>query len=250
MSKHRRTRLGFLGAPAHFVDHRQHGLACDAALGSRTAVSDRCEGRLDDVGRSKVRPVGGGEVVEREQFVAVASQAGGGLGVLVVVALEPLAEGALGLRGTRAAAGLGHLHLPEPGENLALGKVPVANHPLASVGQLLLNEPRQVLLELRRDRGLDQPPRAGPQKLRQRVTKPVLAPPAKPQYRCSCAVCSSCRNRLSQLDFSKDTPHNSTHPYTTFDHSSPNLSFVRKSGKLMQERDDTRPPFGRLDAAR
>ena len=33
-------------------------------------------------------------------------------------------------------------------------------------------------------------------------------------------MCSSCRNRLSQLDFSKDTPHNSTHPYTTFDHSS------------------------------
>ena len=33
-------------------------------------------------------------------------------------------------------------------------------------------------------------------------------------------MCSSCRNRLSQLDFSRDTPHNSTYPYTTFDHSS------------------------------
>ena len=36
-------------------------------------------------------------------------------------------------------------------------------------------------------------------------------------------MCSSCRNRLSQLDFSKDTPHVSTHPYTTFDHSSFNV---------------------------
>ena len=62
--------------------------------------------------------------------------------------------------------------VPEPGENLALGKVPVANHPLPSVGQLLVNESRQVLLEPRRDRGLDQPPRAGPHKLRQRVRNP------------------------------------------------------------------------------
>ena len=31
-------------------------------------MADRGEGRFDDVGRSKVRPVGGGEVVEREQL--------------------------------------------------------------------------------------------------------------------------------------------------------------------------------------
>ena len=65
-----------------------------------------------------------------------------------------------------------HLHLPEPGENLAFRKVPVANHPLPSVGQLLLGERQQVRLELRRDRGLDQPPHAGPQKLRQGVANP------------------------------------------------------------------------------
>ena len=41
-------------------------------------MADRGECRFDYVGRSKVRPVRGGEVVEREGFVAVASQAGGG----------------------------------------------------------------------------------------------------------------------------------------------------------------------------
>ena len=50
--------------------------------------------------------------------------------------------------------------------------VAIANHPLAPVGQLLLDERRQVLIELRRNRGLDQPPRAGSQKLRQRVGNP------------------------------------------------------------------------------
>ena len=81
-------------------------------------------------------------------------------------------------RRTRAAACLGHphVHLPEPGENLALGKVTVTNHPLATVGQLLLDERRQVFLELRRDRGLDQPPRAGPKKLRERVRNPCWRP--------------------------------------------------------------------------
>ena len=59
---------GFLRAGAHLVDHRQHGLSGDAALGSRGAMADRGEGRFDDVGGSKVRPVRGGEVEEREQF--------------------------------------------------------------------------------------------------------------------------------------------------------------------------------------
>ena len=36
--------------------------------------------------------MGGRKVVEREQFVAVARQAGGGLGVFVVVALDPLVD--------------------------------------------------------------------------------------------------------------------------------------------------------------
>ena len=65
---------GFLRASSHLVDHREHGLAGDAALGSRAAVSDRGEGRLDDVGRSKMRPVGSGDVVEREQFVDVVAR--------------------------------------------------------------------------------------------------------------------------------------------------------------------------------
>ena len=42
------------------------------------------------------------------------------------------------------------VHLPEPAENLAFWKVAVATHPLATVGQLLLVERRQVFLELRR----------------------------------------------------------------------------------------------------
>ena len=41
----------------------------------------------------------------------------------------------------------------------------------------------------------------------------------EPHYRCSGAVCSSCRDRDSRLDFSRDTPHDPTHPYATFDHS-------------------------------
>jgi len=61
-------------------------------------VADRDEGRFDDVGGSKVRPVRGGEVVEGEQLVTVTGQVGGGLGVLVLVTLEPLVEGALSLR--------------------------------------------------------------------------------------------------------------------------------------------------------
>ena len=51
-------------------------------------------------------------------------------------------------------------------------EVPVAHHPLPTIGQLLVPERRQVLLELRRDRGLDQPPRPGPQKLREGVRNP------------------------------------------------------------------------------
>ena len=47
--------------------------------------------------------------------------------------------------------------------------MPVAHHPLAPVGELLVTERRQVLLELRPDRHLDQPPRPGAQKLRKGV---------------------------------------------------------------------------------
>ena len=80
-------------------------------------------------------------------------------------------RGAERLRGVRAAARLGHphVHLAETGEDLALGQAPVAHHPLAPVGELLVTERRQVLLELRSDRSLDQPPRPGPHKLREGV---------------------------------------------------------------------------------
>ena len=69
------------------------------------------------------------------------------------------------------AARLGdpHVRLAEPGENLALGEMPVAHHPLAPVGELLVTERRQVLLELRPDRSLDQPPLPRSQKLREGV---------------------------------------------------------------------------------
>ena len=42
-------------------------------------------------------------------------------------------------------------------------KVAIATLPPAPAGPLLLGEPRHVRLELRRDRGLDQPTRARPQ---------------------------------------------------------------------------------------
>ena len=100
---------GLLRAPAHFVDYREHGVSSDAALGSRATVADGGEGRFDDPGSSKVGPVRGGEVVEREQLVAVTGQAGGGLGVLVIVVLQPLVEGPLGVRPR-----LGHPDLVQP----------------------------------------------------------------------------------------------------------------------------------------
>ena len=55
-----------------------------------------------------------------------------------------------------------------------IGWLPVANQPLPldTIGQFLVHEPRQVLLELRRDRDLDQPPRPGPQKLPEGIRNP------------------------------------------------------------------------------
>ena len=44
--------------------------------------------------------------------------------------------------------------------------------------------------------------------------KPTLAPPAKPHYRCSCAVCSSCRNRGKANSISAKT-HRTTQPIRT-----------------------------------
>jgi len=54
---------------------------------------------------------------------------------------------------------------------LSLRRVAVANYALAAIGQLLLDGRRRLLLELRRNRGLDQPPRAGPKKLRQTTAR-------------------------------------------------------------------------------
>ena len=51
---------GFLCAPAHLVDHREHGLSGDAALGSRVSMADRGEGRfaVEGVAPHRRRPRG------------------------------------------------------------------------------------------------------------------------------------------------------------------------------------------------
>ena len=55
-----------------------------------------------------------------------------------------------------------------------IGWLTVANHsfPLDAKGQLATGEPRQIRLELRRDRGLKPPPCPGPQKLPEGVRSP------------------------------------------------------------------------------
>ena len=138
-------------------------------------------------------------------------------------------------RRPRAAAQLRNfdLHRANPRQDLPARKVAVANHPPPSVRQPFVREPRQTLLELRRHRRLDQPSRARARQLRQRalnhrwrrqrnhfiVAHVWRAPLAKIVF--------------SQLDFSRDTPHNSTHPYTTFDHSS-ELSRTLESNRSLK----------------
>ena len=65
-------------------------------------------------------------------------------------------------------------------------------------------------------------------------------------------MCSSCRNRrLSRLDFSKDTPHVSTYPYTTFDHSSLGREFIALEKQLALAGESLpEPRLRELQAAR
>ena len=102
----------------------------------------------------------------------------------------------------------------------SIALVAVANHPPPSVRQLVVHEPRQALLELRRHRRLDQPSRARAQQFRQRVLNHRWH-----RQRNHFIVAHVWRAPLAKsfsrkLDFSRDTPHNSTHLHTTFDHSS------------------------------
>ena len=71
--------------------------------------------------------------------------------------------------------------------------------------------------------------------------KPVLAPPAKPQYRCSCAVCFSCRNRDFHNSISAKTPRttqliqtplSNIAPGGTVRGRGPRLQFVRQSVRV------------------
>ena len=66
--------------------------------------------------------------------------------------------------------------------------VAIANHPPAPVGQLLLGEPRHILLELRGDRGLDPPTRARPQELREGAETRAGAPSETTVSLLRCAV--------------------------------------------------------------
>ncbi len=70
-------------------------------------------------------------------------------------------------RRTLAAARLRHPHVnrADPRQHLPLGKVAVAHHALAAVRELLFLERRQMLLELRRHRRLDQLPGAAAKKV-------------------------------------------------------------------------------------
>ena len=72
---------------------------------------------------------------------------------------------------SRAAARLRHPHphRADPGQNLPFGTMAVANHPLPRFRQPLFREHRQVLLELRRHRRLDQPPSTHAKKVGQWV---------------------------------------------------------------------------------
>ena len=80
-----------------FEDHGHRRLARQAALGPVGAQTNRGERALDGVGRAYMLPVLGGEVVERQQDVAVPGQAGRGLVVLRPVGFQEEVEGALGI---------------------------------------------------------------------------------------------------------------------------------------------------------
>ena len=67
----------------------------------------------------------------------------------------------------------------------------------------------------------DQPPRPGAHKLREGVGSQRWRRQRSHGIVAHVRCAPLAETVVSRLDFSKDTPHVSTHPYTTFDHSSP-----------------------------
>jgi hypothetical protein len=71
-----------LGGLPELVDHGEHPVARQAALGAVGPVPNGGEARLSDVAAANVNPVLGRKFVEREQRCAILRQALGGLGYL------------------------------------------------------------------------------------------------------------------------------------------------------------------------
>jgi len=54
----------FLGGLGELEDHGERGLVRETSFASHGAVTDRCEGALDDIAGAQMLPVLGREVVE------------------------------------------------------------------------------------------------------------------------------------------------------------------------------------------
>ena len=61
----------FLGGLGEFEDHGERGPVRETSFGAHRAVADCRERAFDDVGRAQMLPMLGGEVVERQQCVAI-----------------------------------------------------------------------------------------------------------------------------------------------------------------------------------
>ena len=61
----------FLGGLGELEDHGERGPVRETSLGAHRAVADCRERAFDDVGRAQMLPMLGGEVVERQQCVAI-----------------------------------------------------------------------------------------------------------------------------------------------------------------------------------
>ena len=103
------------------------------------------------------------------------------------------------------------------------GSRSVAHHPAPTVRQLLRLKRGQMLLDLRHHHRLVQSPGTATQQfsegtgnLRWRYQRNNIV-----VAHVRCAPIAETMNR--ELEFSRDKPHNSTHPYTTFEHCSGRL---------------------------
>ena len=81
-----------LGRLSEFEHHGQARSSGAVAFGAAMAQADRGERAFDGVGRPQVAPVLGGEVVERQQLVAIFLQAFARLGVLRGVLFQEVIE--------------------------------------------------------------------------------------------------------------------------------------------------------------